>query len=146
MKSVIALASLLLIPIAAIVDADDSICAQFHQKLSELPHEQLNLNTNGFVSLSDGKPSDGCEIVFQTNESMASGTEAHDLYVELIHSDGWTQNNDYAADGPGSSLAGIENDGYRCLINWSQHAWLDDKTDEIKRSDQIKMVIQCSSK
>ena len=146
MKSIIAIASLLLIPIAAIVNADDSICTQFHQKLSELPHTKLNLNTNGFVSLFNGKPLDGCEIVFQTNESLVSGDKVNDLYNELINSDGWTQNNDYAADGPGSSLIGIENDGYRCLINWSQHAWLDDKTNEIKQSDQIKMGIQCSLK
>jgi hypothetical protein len=104
MKSIIALAALLLIPIAAIGNADDSICNRFHDKLIQLPHDQLNLNTNGFVSLFNGKQLDGCEIVFQTNESMVSWDKVHDLYNEMINSDGWTQNNDYAADGPGSII------------------------------------------
>ena len=146
MKSIIAIAFLFLISIAVIVNADDSICIQFHQKLSELPYDQLNLNTKEFVSLFDGKPLDGCEVVFQTNELIVSGDKVHDLYNELINSDGWTKNHDYAADGPGSSLIGIENDGYRCLINWSQHSWLDDKTNEIRQSDKIRMVVQCSLK
>ena len=50
---------------------------------------------------------------------------------------GWTQNKKYAADGPGSSLAYIENDTHRCLINLYQHAWLDDRASEIRQSDQI---------
>jgi hypothetical protein len=77
--------------------------------------------------------------------SVPSG-KLHDLYNELINSGVWSKKHDYAADGPGSSLIGIENDGYRCLINWSQHAWLDDKTNEIKQSDKIRMVVQCSLK
>ena len=146
MKSLIALASLLLILIAAIGYAADSICTQFHQKLSELPHINLKLHTNGFVSIFDGNQLDGCEVVYESNESLVSGDRGHDLYIEFVNAKGWKQNNKYGADGPGSSSVGIENDGYRCLINWFQHSWLDDRTNEIKQSDQIKMVIQCSLK
>jgi len=145
-KSIVALASLLLIPITAIVNADDSICTQFHDKLIQLPHNQLILNTNGFVSLFNGKPLDGCEVIYESKESLVSGDKVHDLCLDLINTDGWTQNNEYAADGPGSSSVGIENDRYRCVIHWSQHAWIDDKTNEIKQSDQIRIVVQCLSK
>ena len=144
MKSIIALAFLLLILIAAIGYADESICSQFHQKLSELPHDQLKLNTNGFVSLFDGNQLDGCEVVYESNKSLVSGDRVHDLYIELINSDGWTQNNDYAADGPGSSTVAIENGGHCCIIHWSQHAWVDEETGELKQSDRIKLVVKCA--
>ena len=88
MKSIIVLASLLLIPIAAIGYADDSICTQFHQKLSEMPHNQLSLNTDNFVSIFDGKQLDGCEVFYESNESLVSGDRVHDLYNELINSNG----------------------------------------------------------
>ena len=145
MKSIIALASLLIIPIAAIGYVDDSICNQFHQKLSEMPHNQLSLNTDNFVSIFDGKQLDGCEVVYESNESLVSGDSVHNLYIKFVKAEGWKQNNKSGADGPGSSLVGIEKDTHRCLISWSQHAWLDDKTNEVKQSDLIKMVIQCSS-
>jgi hypothetical protein len=55
-------------------------------------------------------------------------------------------NNNLVADGPGSSTVGIENENNRCLINWSQHAWIDEKTGAHRQSSQIKISVQCSQK
>lgn len=55
-------------------------------------------------------------------------------------------NNNYFADGPGSSTVGIENKMNRCLLNWSQYAWIDEETNEQKQSDQINITVQCSVK
>jgi len=48
--------------------------------------------------------------------------------------------------GPGSSTVGIKKDNNRCLINWTQHAWVDEKTKEHSQSSQIKVIVQCSPK
>ena len=117
----------------------------FYDKLSELPHTQLTVNTNGFVSLWDGQQSDGCEVVFGTDESMVSGKVAHQKFESFINLSGWSLNEKLMADGPGSSTVGIENDGTRCLVKWSQPSWVDEKAGEIKQSDKIKIVVQCSS-
>jgi hypothetical protein len=104
----------------------------------------LTVNTNGFVTFWDGKQIDGCEVVFETDESMVSGEVVHQKFESFLNLWGWSLNEKLMADGPGSSTVGIEKDSNRCLINWSQHSWIDEKTGEIKQSDQIKIVVQCS--
>ena len=127
------------------VHGDDSACRLFYDKLSKLPHTKLTVNTNGFVSFWDGKQINGCEVAFETDESMVSGKVVHQKFEAFIKLKGWSFNEKLIADGPGSSIVGIENDGNRCLINWSQHSWIDEKTGKIKQSYQIRIVVQCSS-
>ena len=124
---------------------DDSACRLFYSKLSELPHSKLTVNTDRFISLWDGKNINGCEVIFETDESMVTGEVVHKKFESLINLGGWSLNEKSMADGPGSSTINIENDGNRCLINWSQSSWVDEKTDEIKQSDKIKIVVQCST-
>jgi hypothetical protein len=53
--------------------ADDSACSYFYPELSKLPHIKLAQNNNGFKSLMDGKWTHGCEIVYESHESIVSG-------------------------------------------------------------------------
>ena len=75
-----------------------------------------------------------------------SGTDVYNLFESLTHRPNWTINNNFLADGPGSSTIVIENKVNRCLLNWSQHAWIDEETNEQKQSKQIKIIVQCSVK
>jgi hypothetical protein len=126
--------------------ADESPCSYFFPKLSELPHIKLTQTNNGFKSLWNGKWTHGCEIVFKSHESIISGDKVYDTFQSFINSPGWTIDNKLSADGPGSSSVTIERDKNKCTINWSQHAWIDDKTGEHRQSSDIEMIIQCTSK
>ena len=139
------LASILLLNISIVFGAD-SVCSHFYNRLSDLPHIQLSLNINGFISIWNGKRLQGCEVVYRSHESMVPGSRVYERFESFIHTPGWVINNNLVADGAGSSTFGIENDTNRCLINWSQHAWIDEKTKEHRQSSQIKMIVQCSRK
>jgi hypothetical protein len=126
--------------------ADNSACSNFYHKLSELPHIKLTQNNNGFKALSDGKWTHGCEIVYESHESMIPGDEVYKKFQSFINAPDWAIDNKLSADGPGSSSVTIENDINKCIISWSQHAWIDDKTGEHRQSSDIEMIIQCTSK
>ena len=59
---------------------------------------------------------------------------------------GWRFDNAIAADGPGSSLFGIEDAKVHCLVAYQQDASMDEKTGEIVRSDALVMAVQCYRK
>mgnify|MGYP006974249547 CR=1 FL=1 len=139
------LASLLLLN-TSIAFGADPVCSYFYRSLLQLPHTKLTQNINDFLSLWNGQPSQGCEVVYESRESLVSGSKVYDQFKALMHTPGWSINNSLVADGPGSSTVGIENENHRCLINWSQHAWIDEKTKEHRQSSQIKLTVQCSPK
>jgi hypothetical protein len=139
------LTSLLLLNISAAFGAD-FVCSHFYNKLSELPHIQLTLNLDGFKSIWNGKQLQGCDVFYESHVSLVSGGKVYELFESFIQAPGWVINNNLVADGPGSSTVGIEKGTNRCLINWSQHAWIDEETKEHRQSSQIKMVVQCTLK
>ena len=124
----------------------DTACSNFFEKLSELPHTKLALNKNGFSSLWDGKKMSGCEIIYESDESIVAGKKVYSVFQSFIHAKGWVINNKLAADGPGSSTVGIESDKNKCCIHWSQHAWIEEETIGPQKSNHIEMIIQCSPK
>ena len=134
-------ASLLLLN-TSIAFGADPVCSYFYRSLLQLPHTKLTQN----LSLWNGQRLQGCEVVYESHESLVSGSKVYDQFESFIHTLGWSINNNLVADGPGSSTVGIENEMNRCLINWSQHAWIDEKTKEHRQSSQIKMIVQCSPK
>ena len=139
------LASLLLLN-TSIAFGADSVCSYFYRSLLQLPHTKLTQNNNDFLSLWNGQRLRGCEVVYESHESLVSGSKVYDQFESFIHTPGWLIKNSLVADGPGSSTVGIENENNRCLINWSQYAWIDEKTKEHRQSSQIKMIVQCSPK
>ena len=124
----------------------DPVCSHFYNKLSELPHFQLTLNDDGFKSIWNGNQMQGCEVFYESHVSQVSGSKVYELYESFTQDPDWVINGNLVADGPGSSTVGIEKDNNRCLINWSQHAWIDEETKEHRQSSQIKMIVQCSLK
>ena len=139
------LTSLMLLNISAAFGAD-SVCSHFYNKLSELPRLQLTLNDDGFKSIWNGNQMQGCEVFYESHVSQVSGSKVYELFKSFTKDPGWVVNGNLVADGPGSSTVGIEKDNNRCLINWSQHAWIDAETKEHRQSSQIKVIVQCSPK
>jgi hypothetical protein len=136
--------SFLFIFICQISNADDSACLQVYNELLKLPHTRLTQTSNGFVSLLDGKSLKGCEVIFESNESIVSGEVVYLKFQSFTNRQGWFINENLSADGPGSSTVGIENNQNKCIIHWSQHAWID-KNSEYQQSEQIKLIVQCTS-
>ena len=139
------LASLLLLN-TNIAFGSDSACSYFYRSLLQLPQTKLTQNNNDFLSLWNGQRLQGCEVVYESHEALVSGSRVYDQFESFIHTPGWLINNNLVADGPGSSTVGIEKKNNRCLINWPQHAWIDEKTKGHRQSSQIKIVVQCSPK
>lgn len=135
----------LLVFICHICIASESPCLHFYNDLSKLPHSDLTLSDDGFVSIWDGKSMNGCEITFETNESLVPGKIVRQKFDSFINWRDWSTNPKLMADGPGSSTVGIENDQYRCMINCSQHSWIDQNS-EHQRNNEIKLIIQCSER
>jgi hypothetical protein len=146
MSKILPLILILLIVNLNLAVANYSACSCFYPKLSELPHIKLTQTNNGFKSLWDGKWTHGCEIVFESHDSIVSGNKVYDTFQSFINAPGWAIDNNRSADGPGSSSIGIENEKNKCTILWSQHAWIDEESGEQKQSSNIEMIIQCSSK
>ena len=124
----------------------DAACSYFYKKLTELPHVKLTVNDDGFQSMWDGKEMSGCELIFESHASIVSGEKVYRIFQSFIQTPGWKIDNNLLADGPGSSSVGIENDKHKCCINWSQHAWIDEKSGKLTQSNHIEMIIQCSPK
>ena len=125
---------------------DDSVCSNFYNKLSELPHLRLTLSNDGFKSIWNGNHQKGCEVFYKSHVSLVSGSKVYELIESFTKEPDWLINNNFVADGPGSSTVGIEKGNNRCLINWSQHSWIDEETKGYRQSKQIKMIVQCSPK
>jgi len=145
MKTLSLSLAFLFIFICQISNANDSACLQFYNELLKLPHTRLTQISNGYVSLLDGKSLKGCEIIFESNESIVSGEDVYLKFQSFTNWQGWTINENLTADGPGSSTIGIENNQNKCILHWSQHSWIDEKSNEYRQSDQIKLIIQCTS-
>ena len=67
------------------VHGDDSACRHFYSELSKLPHTKLTVNTNGFMSLWNGKKINGCEVIFETDELMVSGEVVHQKFESFTN-------------------------------------------------------------
>ena len=65
--------------------AKDSVCLQFHDELVQLPHANLSFNKNAFLSILDGKSLNGCEIVFESDESIISGDIVYQKFQSIVN-------------------------------------------------------------
>ena len=144
MKTRSLLFAFLFIFICQISNANDSPCVQFYNELLKLPHTRLTQTSNGFVSLLDGKSLKGCEVIFESKESIVSGEVVYLKFRSFTNWQGWYINENLSADGPGSSTVVIENYQNICLLNWSQHSWIDEKSNDYSQSELIKLIVQCT--
>jgi hypothetical protein len=136
----------LFIFICQISNANDLPCIQFYNELFKLPHTRLTETSNGFVSLLDGKSLKGCEVIFESDESIVSNEVVFLKFQSFASWQGWYINENLMADGPGSSTIVIENNQNKCILHWSQHSWIDEQSNEYRQSEQIKLIVQCTSK
>jgi hypothetical protein len=136
----------LFIFICQISNANDLPCIQFYNELFKLPHTRLTETARGFVSLLDGKSLKGCEVIFESDESIVSGEVVFLKFQSFANWQGWYINENLMADGPGSSTIVIENNQNKCILHWSQHSWIDEQSNEYRQSEQIKLIVQCTPK
>ena len=146
MKTLSLSLAFLFIFICQISNANDSPCIQFYNELLKLPHTRLTETSNEFVSLLNGKSIKGCEVIFESNESIVSGKVVFLKFQSFTNWQGWHINENLMADGAGSSTVVIENNQNTCILHWSQHAWIDEKSNEYRQSEQNKLIVQCTSK
>ena len=145
MKTLSLFFAFLSIFICQISNANDSPCLQFYNELLKLPHTRLTETSNGFVSLFDGKSLKGCEVIFESDESIVSGEVVFLKFQSFTNWQDWSINENLSADGPGSSTIVIENNQDKCILHWSQHSWIDEKSNEYRQSENIKLIVQCTS-
>lgn len=145
MKFLLLSFAFLFIFICQISNANVSRCIQFYNELLKLPHTRLTETSNGFVSLLDGKSLKGCEVIFESNESIVSGKVVYLKFQSFTNWQGWYINENLSADGPGSSTVVIENNQNKCIIHWPQHSWLDELSKEYRQSEKINLIVQCTS-
>jgi hypothetical protein len=136
--------SLAFLFICQISNANDTPCIQFYDELLKLPHARLTQTSNGFVSLLNGKSLIGCEVIFESNESIVSGEVVFLKFQSFANWKGWHVNENLSADGPGSSTVVIENNQNKCFLHWSQHSWINEKSNDYRQSEQIKLIVQCT--
>ena len=86
------LASLLLLNTSNAFGSD-SVCSYFYRSLLQLPHTKLTQNINDFLSLWNGQRRQGCEVVYESHESLVSGSRVYNQFESFIHIPGWLINN-----------------------------------------------------
>lgn len=143
--------ALLLIAFSLLVtqSRQENPCDWFFSRLEVVPHTVLSLETEGvFVSLWGGEEFDGCELMFESNDSLLGDAEVPDFDAypgsEMVGL-GWETTEGIRADGPGSGIFGIESEDARCIVRWSQPAYIDDDGIFVQ-SDIFSMTIQCRAR
>lgn len=121
-------------------------CEWFSSRLEAVPHTILSLKADDlFVSLWGKEEFTGCELRFETNDSLLGEVAVPDFDAypgsEMAES-GWKLTGGIRADGPGSGIYGIENEAAICVVRWSQPAFIDDDGTFVQ-SDTFSMTIQC---
>jgi hypothetical protein len=121
-------------------------CKAFYDRLSLLPHQKLEIDSDSALEDRDGRRYAGCQVSFVSHVDLL-GSEVElpsfrPLEGDELYDSGWREDLDYLADGPGSGSYGISRDGITCIIRWNRHAWLE-STGEIKQSDRVEMTVDC---
>lgn len=120
-------------------------CDAFYEALRAVPHVSLALGTGAFISIWDGEKYDGCEVEFETNDSVRAGTAAPDFFADPgtdLYNAGWRMLVDIGADGAGSGIHGIQREAVLCIVRWEQPAYIDDDG-KLVVSETLRMWIQC---
>ena len=120
-------------------------CRLFYEALEGVPHTSLTIGTDGFTSIWDGETYDGCEVAFETNDSVRSGIAVPSFFADTgtrLHADGWRMRIDIGADGAGSGIHAIQREAVLCVVRWEQPAYIDDEG-QFVQSDTLNIRIQC---
>jgi hypothetical protein len=122
-----------------------SPCEPFFTALENVPYVVLSMSTGAFVSTWDGMEYSGCEIDFETNDSLSAGVSIPSfdaIQDSEMYRLGWRMSHGITADGPGSGVFGIERESVLCVVRWAQPAYIDDD-EEFVQSETFSMKVQC---
>ena len=120
-------------------------CDDFYQALTEVPHLSVQKTVGSFESNWDGETYEGCELQFETNDSLTGRVSVPDFVATAgtgLYDAGWRMVYRISADGPGSGIHGLSRESDLCVVRWEQPAYLDDDGDLVQ-SDTLRMWIQC---
>ncbi len=120
-------------------------CDEFYDALAAVPHVSLTRSFGSFESIWDAKIYDGCEIEFETNDSIRAGADVPIFFADSgteMYGAGWRMSREIGADGAGSGIHGIEKGSVVCIIRWEQPAYIDDDG-EFVESDTRRQWVQC---
>ena len=121
------------------------LCQPFAEDLHPVPHMVLTMRIGDLESLWDQTPFNGCEVEFETNDSLSAGARVPSFDAiegSEMHERGWRPLPGIGADGPGSGIFGIQKDEIACMVRWSQPAHIADDG-EFVQSETLTMKIQC---
>ncbi len=122
-----------------------SLCQPFLGPLEVVPYVELSVYSGVFESVWDEQRYHGCEIRFETNDSIRGGAVVPGFDAidgSEMQRLGWRPSTGIGADGPGSGVFGIEKDTVACIVRWAQPAYIDDDG-EFVESETLNMTIQC---
>jgi hypothetical protein len=98
----------------------------------------------------DRKEYPGCSLEFVSNETLMAEVEklpGHYWHLpddSELYRDGWRMN-DFVADGPGTSVYGIEKENTLCLIQYRQPTYFE-PSGEFVREETITILTECRTK
>ena len=131
---------------AALSPSQPEPCDELHAALEAVPHVSLTRSAGPFYSIWDRETVRGCEIQFETNDSIRDGASRPTFFADPgtdMHRAGWRMIPEIGADGAGSGIHGIRRGSARCVVRWEQAAYIDDDGTLVE-SDTLTMLIQCT--
>ena len=144
--------ALLLVVVPGGAAAQDA-CDYFLPALSAVPHETLTRDAGELQVVPDGKRYRGCEVVLVTTERLLAGKGVPEFQAEPgtdLYRAGWRGNPAYSADGPGTSLHGLERGNDLCLVSSAQPAAVEggaaDGSGVVVSSETVTITVQCRRK
>lgn len=132
--------------LGASVEQPDS-CDDLFEMLAVVPHVSLTRNSGPLNSIWDRETVQGCEVAFETNDSIRNGAIAPTFLADPgtdMYLAGWRMIPEIGADGAGSGIHGIRRGPARCVVRWEQAAYIDDDGTFVE-SDTLTMLIQCTA-
>lgn len=127
----------------------DEPCHYFYEQLKDIPHEQFDRESGDITFSWDGETYNGCEITLITNDSLLTDAPRLPRFTRgpdpVLEEQGWRYNLRYDADGPGSSMYGIEKGDTLCLIHYAQPAALEESGDIVQES-VLTITLECREK
>lgn len=138
-----------LIPMAASCQQLQDPYQYFYKELKKTPHEKIDSTKGRIIFEWDKKEYNGFKIKFISNDSLMA--EEFSLFWpepennKYLYQQGWRSNKNYSADGPGTTLYGIQKNDILCLISESQPAYLNNGGRTIQES-KITVTVECIEK
>ena len=135
----------LLLPAVALAGVTPGTCAPFYQSLQQVPHESIFQQDGLYPSQLFETGVTGCLVVMVTGEARLGTGELPDLNAapgSALYQAGWRNNPSFQADGPGTSMAGVEKDGVLCLVYRQRPAYVD-AAGRIVQHEYVQARVEC---